>query len=38
MGNFSVVYSWNNLYRIKRAGEAGEAGEEKKVFCKKKIG
>jgi len=35
MVNFSVIYSWDNLYRIKKAGEAGE---EKKAFCKKKIG
>jgi len=39
MVNFSIVYSWNNLYCIyKKAGEAEKAGEEKKVFCKKKIG
>ncbi|MBA7624243.1 hypothetical protein ES703_31650 [subsurface metagenome] len=36
MVNFSIVYSWDNLYCIYK--RAGKAGEEEKVFCKKKIG
>jgi len=35
MGNFSVVYNWNNLYRIKKAGEADQ---ETEGYYKKKIG
>jgi len=32
----SVIFSWNNVSCIYK--RAGETGEEKKVFCKKKIG
>jgi hypothetical protein len=31
----SIIFSWDNLSCIYK--EAGETGEEKKVFCKKKI-